>query len=372
MNRLSRTTIGVVLGVVAATAPSTATAETIICCGGYAKWASPSVTFKWLPDSFPVGNPNIGRIQAAAARWTELAESNVSITVTADNDNTDHSNENEIWIVPGAEPEEGLYIAETLQRWSKATCDCPTATLEEADIVRYSVANGDLIAWNSSEPSGSTNLPFVNSTIYFGVTILHEMGHGIGIEHTLNGLVRMSPVYPSGGWAFSGSNRVATLHWDRKDVNLLYPAAASYSDLYMANVQDGTDSVNGVGVSTPLSDNPSTGADNFYPRNPATDTNSGIAGTSTIQARYCMSNLGPSNSPTTTINRYLSTDRVWHSTDIVLPSFTEPPILGYNGGCQTQSFVIPAGTPAGAYYILYGNGTSGNNIAVQNRTFTVL
>lgn len=353
-----------------------ASADHIDCCGNKYRWASSNLDLGWCTSSFSASSHWVARMEEAAQEWTDLPESDVDISLSSDSHCSSTNNDSEIWYTNSSSGDGSLIIATTT--FINSSCSnfpccmgCTAPELTVTDIVIYAQNSSGSIPWSVVVPTGAGSQPNSGFT-YFLPNFQHELGHAMGLLHTSSGMTRMATFDPGGGWFYSGADTVQPLGHDRWDANAVYPEGSftNYSNIYMINIQsDGN-------VSRPLSSSGSVA--NYYPRNTnpisGQDFNAVRVG-DTVQMRVCRGNVGPKKSPSYDIDVYLSQgDRWWSASDVYAGTFqNQSGLSGYTKGCFTGTFTVPSGVSAGkTYYVLFGNGTSGNDIAVQDRPIKVI
>lgn len=349
------------------------------CCGNPIAWGSSNVDLKWSTVSFSAGSPWVDRIEDAADGWSALSESSFVWQVAPDsNSDVGHGNgENEIWFTNASNSINAGAIA--LISYSLGQCPggpccngCTPPTILETDIILYGkTKEGFPVTWYHGVPNGSFPIGTTSSGNWVVVTVQHELGHALGLTHPLVGLARMcNSGYFSGGWFHTGSRTVVPFGHDRASVKILYPRSSSYTDVIVHNVQ-GTEGSH-PSTSWPLSYNIQSGDFDYYPRSVVSGSASVRMGEQ-VEARFCRGNLGPKRSSSVSIDVYLSTDPRWSSNDKHAGTFGSERLAGYARGCFTGTFTIPSGLTVGErYYVLYGYGTSGNNMANMDRRLRIV
>lgn len=357
--------------------PDLARADWEHCCLNPVRWASDTVNLDVRVENYPVGSIGHNQIVAAAEEWTDLGDSAVNIVIGSDTDGTvgPDNGQSEIYRA-GLSGDSSLA---TVVTWTTNTCvsgagapvccGCNPSTIVESDMIIFDqntvggVVNN--IPWSAIDPGrGSDPDP---TPIVFKPAIQHELGHMIGIQHTNNGLVRMSSAYPVGGWFFGGGDRTRPHVVDRLDAQAIYPDSASGADVYMSNVADIG------GISRQLSWGSSVA--NFYPRR-LPNAISGQASNvvrrgDALQVNLCGGNLGPSTN-TVTVDVYLSLDRNFLPSNDLPIANVQRTFAGYTSECWVENVTIPNNTAHLTYWVIFGHGTGGNNLAIINRQVQVI
>lgn len=351
-------------------------ADYLACCGtNPVRWNTNVVSMNWCTASFTAGSMWVQSIEHAAVNWSIPTDSAQVISVGSDSNCAMNNTQNETWYNGGANPD-GALQAEYNWSSNNGNCNgCTAPTIVESDIVTYALdENGHPNPWSLDFPQGSTHPP-VSTLAYPIVTYQHEMGHTLGFIHANSGMVRMGPSIPCGGWFHTGATTVQPLTTERLDAALLYPASGSSFLPYMANTQ--TDL--GDASSKQLSYDPSSDSTNFYPRNATPivgqQANRVRVG-HTLRARVCQGNLGSTAGSDGGVKIYRSLNRTFDgaATDPVIATYLASTFSAFQKSCFTASFVIPAGTPNGTYFLLAGSGgsTSGRTFVAQDRSFVVI
>jgi len=362
-----------------------ARANLFFCCSDVQRWNStaPNITIRAEPTHYPTTGSYFHRIQDAAAAWQNLQESNITISVVSDTDGGQSlmNTQSELYDASGHSPDSDTFIAATFRHFvgGFGACSgaglCTAPRIDAADIVFYQTAASEpggtftTIPWSSAVPNGLSNDAFTDPGTYFLPTLMHEMGHLLGLEHTPSGTETMSTNYPFGGWDYGGASPCHPFKSEQVEANFLYPASANFSDMYVGGV------VNAGGVSRQLSYDPITDSTVFYPHNTTPITGfpfNVVRRGQQFQINYCRGNMGNAATGSQTVTAYFSSDRAWSVNDPPAGGSFVENLSGHAGTCNVKTFTIPNTLSNGLWWVLVGPGTSGNDIAIQNRQIQVI
>jgi len=183
----------------------------------------------------------------------------------------------------------------------------------------------------------------------------------------------MAPTHPNGGWfnAAVSSTTTPPLGDDRAVSSAIYPASSAYADFYASNVRTV------LGTSWELSvelvgGNPTV----IYPDNLSTASKSSLDNHAkrgqSVAWEMCYGNLGTANTIGLTVNATLSTSPTSMGT-LAFGSVNVPAgVLAESTICQLMTSTVPATAAIGtSYYIVFGSGSGGNDIARVDRQLLI-
>ncbi|WP_179225471.1 CARDB domain-containing protein [Hymenobacter mucosus] len=112
---------------------------------------------------------------------------------------------------------------------------------------------------------------------------------------------------------------------------------------------------------------------------PSLSASSALPG-GTVNATCLLINQGDAMAASSTIGYYLSTDATWGSGDVLLTSGAVSSVTSGAVASAAASLRIPAGTPAGSYYVLFvadhlaavSEGVEGNNVNFRPLSVTIV
>jgi len=297
------------------------------CMGEKRTWNGTSATMSLSTTSMPIGGTWDRETQYMMSEWTDVAGSNFEFKVGRDTDGrTAHRNNvNEVSFI--YKPNES-YIATTHYRYDYCFWFFGSiigGEYEEMDIhlnTRYS--------WMTAPYRGLNAEPY-----NFQLTMLHELGHALGLLHQDNLLSTMNTVYPFGG-PIGYLNQEAPHPDDRDGVRILYPDSSTGIDIAVSRFRNAGVSVTANQVYTVIGG----GA-------PTRSLKKGVQ----YSMDWTLENLG-TQMEVAIIRFYLSTNQYISSFDTTLggsvANIRAGQVLTYK-----KDFTVPTNLASGTYYIGY-------------------
>ena len=309
------------------------------CKGKITNWDNDVMYLKMNTTSIPKGSKWESATISAANAWNNVKGSNLTIKMGYDEDGTVNKSNgiNEIYFSSDL----GDQYAGTT--YSRRQCYEDPLGKVHTKILETDIALNKNIVWTLS----NTN-PTIFGPYMFGLTVLHEIGHALGLAHEDRVLNTMFPDYPSGGPI--GVDYMIIPHADdRVGLRRLYPGTSSGIDLAASAYRNEY----GMNLYTTVTDY-STGK-----------YSSKIVYNNPYNVNYTIENLGTTTEKAN-VYTYLSKDRYASPDDYYLGGavWSLPPGSTFTAA---KMFFINNGIPEGDYYVVYEIRTVSGASEVTNK-----
>ncbi|HKO55658.1 MAG TPA: matrixin family metalloprotease [Thermoanaerobaculia bacterium] len=212
-------------------------------------------------------------------------------------------------------------------------CPMPAGTscgiFSEADVWL-----SNAIDWHVAKP----NVDDSRDAAYYYSTAIHEIGHTMGLHHNFKNVSTMNYYQDYAGQFVSRADVLAARSQFPSRTKTVSDLA-TYAFRYNADQQNGS---YGNGALTPASVSPSQVS----------------AGGSVTIRNWTIENLGTSAVTSARLRFFLSTDTNITTSDVYIGGFKWEPLTTWSDDPDGFQFTIPAGTPAGQYYLgaIVGSG----------------
>lgn len=297
-------------------------------CGGEKRtWNGNSATMSLSTTSMPIGGTWDRETQYMMSEWTDVAGSNFEFKVGRDtNGSSAHRNNvNEVNFI--YEPNES-YIATTHYRYDY--CFWFFGSIIGGEYEEMDIHFNTRWQWTTAPYRGWNAQPY-----NFQLTMLHELGHALGLLHQDGLLSIMNTRYPFGG-PNGHFNQVEPHADDREGLKILYPDSSTEIDIAVSRFRNTGASVTANEVYTVIGGEAPT-------RSVAMGIQHSI--------EYTMENLG-TQAEVIDIKFYISTNSYISSFDTYLGT-TRWNVSAGRSMTFKQRITVPMSLPPGTYYVGY-------------------
>lgn len=342
-------------------------------------WTGTSRALVVDPGGWPQGSAWFGDVLVEVNALNAFSSFDFSLTV---GDGSWQGGRNDLLFWAGPDTTFPTALAVT-NVWYENICGSTTppccvgtdpSNIVETDLIFFANNNAGPINWVSGPQTRLVNVTNFNQTIVTErITLLHEMLHAVGLNHTTSattiGQSRITAFYPAAGWWDDGS--IDVLGPDVGDLRALYGGTSSGTGvLYGSNLQATGNSM----FIVPLSwDPPGSGTADVFPRNRtpiAGQPNNRVRRGQTMDFRVCVGSRANA-AQAVTMNVWVSTDATLSETADIRVAQIPFNFPGFSSGCSQQSFTIPNTVPNGTFNVIYRLGDVSNGTNLSARTVII-
>lgn len=287
------------------------------------RWKSDNTTMYLNTRSFPVGSSWDLHTQYMMSEWNAVGGSNFKYYVGRDTDGSVSSTNGKNEIAFMSEPNE-THLAVNWKRWDCYWLFGTKYGFIESDIylnTRYSWTLSDFTGWNTSSPYN------------FELVMLHELGHGLGLNHQNNRPSIMNQYYYNSG-PNGHYNKVEPHADDRHGVRYIYPDNSTDRDVSVSRFKN-------TGASSAV---------NRLLRTSGSYANKAKKGEQ-LDVEYLVENLG-TQTESAKVQFFISTNTYISTGDISLGYTTWTLPKGTHAQSKKR-ITIPLSMATGNYYIGY-------------------